>query len=128
MVCGRRQEYINSRLYKIVFLLSGYRSLMKNGGLEVISKIKKYRMSQNRSTGEMNNNSIILIDTGVEILDEEEVRIYAEYVADFMNYDSKRFFSLIDVIARSTNNPDRMSPRAQLIAQSEAIYEICRDM
>ena len=125
---GKHADYVNSRLYKIVFLLSGYRALMCNNASDVVLRIKKYRMSHNKPTGEMDMNFIILIDTGFEMLDEEEVRIYSDYVADFMQYDRKHFYDILYSLAGSTGNPDMMPDRTKIIAQGEAMHQVYRDM
>ena len=128
MMLGEHAEYVNSRLYKIVFLLSGYRSLMCSNASEVVLGIKKYRMEHDRPTGEMDMNFIILIDTGFEMLDEEEVKIYSDYVADFMQYDRNKFYNILYSIAGSTGNPDTMPHRTRVILQGEAMHQVFRDM
>ena len=125
---GKSKEYCESTLYKMVFLLSGYRALMCNSVTDVVRKIKKYRIAQNRATGEMDMNFILLIDTGFEALNEDEVRIYSDYIATFMHYDKNKFFNLLKNIASSTGSPETMPQRTKIIVQAEAMHQIFRDM
>ena len=76
----------------------------------------------------MDMNFMLLIDTGFEILDEEEVKIYANFIADYFGYDRKNFYKLLEVIAKSTGNPDRMPGRVKVVAQAGAISQIFRDI
>ncbi len=85
-------KYCNSFRYKMVYILSGYRNLLILNGVGFIDALNYYRTNSDKTYDPITMNTLLLIDAGYTELDEHEVRLYSNYIANVMNYDEEDFY------------------------------------
>ena len=120
-----RDEYLNSTLYRMVFILSGFRRLTCTMGLEFINDLKKIRWKNNKSTIYMTKDFMIGVDLGFEILDAEEVRAYSDYICNVMKYPEKKkqifYNNLLDYAEHMDDKIDFSTAGAGAMVQARAM-------
>ncbi len=120
-----RDEYIKTTLYKMVFILSGFRRLTCTIGVEFVEELKRIRWKNNKSTLYMTKEFIISVDTGFEQLDAEEIRAYSDYICSAMNYPRNKwkvfYNNLLDYAENVQSDVDGISCGKKAIQQANAI-------
>ena len=86
-------KYCQTIRYKMVYILSGYRNLILLNGVGFLEGLKCHRASTGLEYRTMGPNIMAMIDAGYEELDDQEVRIYSNYIANVMNYDEDEFYN-----------------------------------
>ena len=80
----------------MIFILSGIRVLSNAPGVEFINNLREIRIVNDSDYDHFNENTMIMIDLGIEELNAEEVRAYAKYICNIMGYKTSlqdRFYN-----------------------------------
>ena len=85
MTPQERKDYARTYLYRMVFILSGYRKLIYESGSEVVNAIRDIWAKDGKVHETINDTFILLVDLGYVKLGEEEVKAYFDYI--YKTYD-----------------------------------------
>ncbi len=88
-------RYCNTHRYKMVCILSGYRRLLCLTGIGFIERLRDYRASTGLKFDPITMNTMMLIDAGYTELDEKEIRLYSNYIANVLNFDEGTFYMVL---------------------------------
>ena len=87
--------YKESTQYKEILILAMFRHMIQDAACDVFRDIKKHRAQSDVPTGQMSKDFITLIDVGLEILDEKEIKIYSDFIAKKFGYKPEAFYESV---------------------------------
>ena len=92
----QRKDYAKTYLYRMIFILSGYRKMIYDNGSEVVIAIRNIWAKDDKPHDTIDGSFILLVDLGCIELGEEEVRAYFDYIYkayDFPEHKKERAYS-----------------------------------
>ena len=91
-----RKDYARTYLYRMIFILSGYRKMICESGSEVVAAIQKIWAKDGKEHDTITGSFILLVDLGCIKLGEEEVKAYFDFIYkayDFPPHMKNRAYS-----------------------------------
>ena len=86
----RTKGYLDSTLYKMVFVLSGFRELYGASGKEKVLATRDLFINKIKARTIEDRLLLDFIDNGFILLDRDEVKAYSDYIAMLYDYPIKR--------------------------------------
>ena len=104
-----RRDYARTYLYRMIFILSGYRKMICESGADVANAIREIWAKDGKVHETMDKSFILLVDLGCIELGEEEVRAYFDCIYrayDFPPYMKERAYANLVQYAKIHDFPD----------------------
>ncbi len=122
-----RREYCNSLIYRLVFVLSGFRRLIGDSGSDFAKAVEDKR-ANSTSYEPIDESFIILVDNGFEYLDDEETKLYFEHICNLYNipkYSRNKFYKKCLAYAETIPQDfDYMSDAEKALEWAKAVYQL----
>ena len=102
MTAEQRKIYTKTFNYKMIFILSGFRSIFRDHGVGIVEAIKKLKEKDDSSYESFNQCFLTLVDYGYIPLNDEEVKAYFDYIFDLTDFpvnSKERVFSNLKFFA-----------------------------
>lgn len=107
-----RKEYARTYLYRMIFILSGYRKMISDCGADVANAIRDIWAKDGKVHDTMDKSFMALVDYGYIELGEEEIKAYFDYIYsayDFPPYKKERAYSNLVQYAKIHSFPDDLN-------------------
>ena len=91
-----RKEYAKTYLFRMIFILSGYRKMIYESGSEVVTAIHDIWAKDGKPHETITGSFMLLVDLGYIKLGEEEIKAYFDYIYkiyDFPPHKKDRAYS-----------------------------------
>ncbi len=112
MTLKERKDYANTYLYRMIFILSGYRKMIYESGSEVVNAIREIWAKDGKVHDTIDGSFMVLVDLGCIKLGEEEVKAYFDYIYkayDFPPYMKERAYANLVQYAKIHDFPEDLS-------------------
>ena len=122
-----RQAYMQTLMYKMVFILSGYRKLIGDSGTQVVEDIQRIWAKEDKPHDCIDRSFMTFVDLGYIVLGEDEVRAYFDSMYDLYKYpeskreDAYKSLRLFAMLAKFDDDLDDITNEKRAILQIRAM-------